>query len=30
MYNPSGYILQANYSKEMYNLIGSMVCVKNI
>jgi hypothetical protein len=30
MYNPSGYISPGELLKEMYNLIGSTVWVKNI
>jgi hypothetical protein len=30
MYNPSGYISPGEFQKEMYNLIGSTVWVKNI
>jgi hypothetical protein len=30
MYNPSGYISPGELLKEMYNLFGGMVDVKNI
>ncbi len=29
MYNPSGYISPGKLLKEMYNLVGSMICLKN-